>query len=58
MAFDYEYRHGSLEAYEFSHAQSIGSFEERLGTDKGGGSSTSMSQLFDIFNHQTNLCYR
>lgn len=58
MAFDYEYRHGSLAAYDFSHTQSIGPFEEWRGTDKGGGRSTSMSQLFDIFNHHTNLCYR
>jgi hypothetical protein len=58
MAFDYEYRHGSLAAYDFGYTQSVGPFEEWRGTDKCDGSSTSMSQLFDIFNHHTNPYHR
>lgn len=57
MAFDYEYRYGSMAAHDFSHTRSIDPFEEWRGTDKGDRSSTSLLQLFDIFNHHTNLCH-
>lgn len=48
MAFDYEYRYGSMAAHDFSHTRSIDPFEEWRGTDKGDGSSTSSLQLFDF----------